>query len=67
MLQRFLPIIFSRRAQKELGSEEIRPPSPSCPECGYILDRPHAARCSRCMAAIPQATGCKGCGRCRSS
>ncbi len=39
----------------------------SCPSCGYILDRPHAAICPRCRASIPGAGGCNGCGRCRGS
>ena len=37
----------------------------NCPECGCVLDRPHALICSRCMAEIPWASGCSGCGQCQ--
>jgi hypothetical protein len=37
----------------------------NCPECGCALDRPHALICSRCMAEIPWASGCSGCGKCQ--
>lgn len=67
MLQRFVPKIFTHMVSKRLGEDEIVPTAPSCPECGYILDRPHALRCARCMAAIPRATGCNGCGCCQGS
>jgi hypothetical protein len=47
---------------KDQAGEDI---SPKCPDCGYILDRPHSMTCSRCGAAIPMAQGCSGCGKCR--
>ena len=40
---------------------------PSCPSCGYALDRPHAIYCTRCRAEIPGARGCTGCGKCKRS
>ncbi|MEN8136396.1 MAG: hypothetical protein ABFS18_12815 [Thermodesulfobacteriota bacterium] len=37
----------------------------NCPQCGCVLERPHALSCSRCLAEIPWASGCSGCGRCQ--
>ena len=52
-----------------LVTHRARPQPPvgpaSCPACGYIPERPHAFYCARCRTAIPGATGCSGCGRCR--
>lgn len=53
-----LPVGIGKKDKKNMSP-------PKCPQCHYVLDRPHAFRCSRCMSEIPQAQGCSGCGKCQ--
>ncbi|MFZ5766719.1 MAG: hypothetical protein ACOY4H_14165 [Thermodesulfobacteriota bacterium] len=60
-LMSFIPAAFSAAGG---GGKDIA--VTACPQCGYVLDRPHAFTCSRCRAEIPLARGCTGCGKCKN-
>jgi uncharacterized paraquat-inducible protein A len=59
-LTRLAGLEVGRQRKKERASGTTR-----CPNCDYVLDRPHAFTCPRCMTPIPGALGCNGCGQCR--